>query len=164
MPYCNECGSENPEGAKFCHSCGNQMAPGSRPEPGLYLVSPPPPIRRELIPVTSRISQTGIDKFLVHGEHIVYTTAAMVQVGEERMRAYVTNRRLLLYRKDGILITRDRLTEIDLKSIGRTTMTEHGVLMKEFTLEIDGMQLKGRRHDLLNLYRVLHTAKAVPVQ
>ena len=80
------------------------------------------------------------------------------------MRAYVTNRRLLLYRKDGLVITRDKLTEIDLRSIGRITMTELGVIMKEFVLEIDGMQLKGRRSDILNLYRVIHAAKAVPVQ
>ena len=157
------CGSENPAGARFCYSCGNQVVSTTRVDPSPSIMSPPPQVSREPIPVTSRLSKAGVDKYLGHGEHVVYATGAMVQVGEERMRAYVTNRRLLLYRKDGILITRDKLTEIDLKSIGRTTMTEHGLLMKEFLLEIDGMQLRGRRPDLLNLYRVLHVAKSAPV-
>src|SRR5438874_13652916 len=26
MPFCTECGAANPEGAKFCSSCGNAMA------------------------------------------------------------------------------------------------------------------------------------------
>ena len=27
MPYCNQCGAQNPEGSAFCSSCGSSIAP-----------------------------------------------------------------------------------------------------------------------------------------
>ena len=30
MPYCTECGHQNPHGARFCSNCGHRM-PGERP-------------------------------------------------------------------------------------------------------------------------------------
>jgi pSer/pThr/pTyr-binding forkhead associated (FHA) protein len=30
MPYCTECGHQNPDGARFCSNCGHRM-PGERP-------------------------------------------------------------------------------------------------------------------------------------
>src|SRR4051794_6834254 len=30
MPYCTECGHQNPAGARFCSNCGHRM-PGDRP-------------------------------------------------------------------------------------------------------------------------------------
>ncbi|MDA4129081.1 MAG: hypothetical protein OK422_06485 [Thaumarchaeota archaeon] len=136
----------------------------SRPEFEPLPTPPADPVQREQFPVGSRLSRSGLEKFLTHGEHVVYATTGTVQVGEQRKRVYLTNRRLLLHRKDGIVITRDSLDAIDLRAIGRTTLTEVGMFMKDFILEIDGMQMRGRRTDLMNLYRALHTVKATPLQ
>ncbi len=162
MPYCTNCGSSNEGEARFCFSCGKELRSGSSTDSGLP-VPPSTLVRREPIPPVSRLSRSGVEKFLVQGEHIIYATSGMVQIGEKRKKAYVTTRRLLLYRSDGLLFRRDSLDEVDLRTIGRATLTEFGLVMKEYVLEIDGMQLKGRRSDLLNLYRILQTAKAAPL-
>jgi hypothetical protein len=117
-------------------------------------------LNRDPIPKTSRLSQSRIEKYLGQGERIVFVTSGLVFVGEHRKRAYVTNLRLLLYRSDGLIVRRDSLDEIDLNTIRRATMTEIGMVIKEYILEIDGMQIRGKRSDVLNLYRVLHTVKA----
>jgi pSer/pThr/pTyr-binding forkhead associated (FHA) protein len=31
MPFCTECGHQNPEGAKFCANCGHRLSAGERP-------------------------------------------------------------------------------------------------------------------------------------
>ena len=31
MPYCTECGHQNPEGARFCSNCGHRLAVAERP-------------------------------------------------------------------------------------------------------------------------------------
>src|ERR1700756_2829427 len=123
MPTCNECGTENPEGARFCYSCGKQVSSSARQGP--YPISDQVELR-DPVPTSSNLANGEIDKCLGHGERIIYSTSATVQVGNERMRAYVTNLRFLLYRRKGIVIQSDRLSEIELRSIGKTTMTEHG--------------------------------------
>ena len=34
MPFCTQCGHQNPDGAKFCSQCGNRLEAGSSPAPG----------------------------------------------------------------------------------------------------------------------------------
>ena len=33
MPFCTQCGHQNPDGAKFCSQCGNRLEAGSSPGP-----------------------------------------------------------------------------------------------------------------------------------
>jgi pSer/pThr/pTyr-binding forkhead associated (FHA) protein len=35
MPFCNQCGHENPEGSRFCSQCGTMLAPAERPAGGI---------------------------------------------------------------------------------------------------------------------------------
>lgn len=41
--YCQKCGSQNPDGAAFCQSCGAQMAAPGAPPPESRPVAPPQP-------------------------------------------------------------------------------------------------------------------------
>lgn len=43
MSYCNACGTEVPEGARFCQNCGAQLAPPSDPAPAEIRSAPAPP-------------------------------------------------------------------------------------------------------------------------
>ena len=44
MPYCNTCGAEVPDGARFCQNCGAELAPsaGGAPMPTALTPLPPP--------------------------------------------------------------------------------------------------------------------------
>jgi len=35
MPFCNQCGHNNPESSRFCSQCGSMLAPADRPAGGI---------------------------------------------------------------------------------------------------------------------------------
>lgn len=51
--YCQKCGSQNPDGAAFCQSCGAQMAPPSPPAAPVAPGRPPTPVPPRPRPVPS---------------------------------------------------------------------------------------------------------------
>lgn len=43
MPFCPQCGTGNPDGARFCQSCGKPMPAGGGAPPSAPAPPPPPP-------------------------------------------------------------------------------------------------------------------------
>lgn len=121
-----------------------------------------PPIIRDPIPVTSRLSGAGIEKFLFPGERVTYSTGRIL-VNNRQEQAYVTNERLIFYHQEGALlglVKNDRLDERQLAEVsGRIKLREVGLIGKRLILELDDVQISGERGDLLGLYRSLQSAK-----
>ncbi len=164
MPFCPECGAEVKAEQKFCHSCGSklrqtQSPPAEREE---EVTANEPQIIKNPIPETSRLSGSGIEKFLSPGERVIFATPRRIRFNNKRKRAYVTNHRLLFYHQDAALlglVKKDRLDEIDVHSTGRVTLEEKGLVMKKLILHIGDIHLVGDRGDLLELYKALQSAK-----
>ena len=52
MPFCNECGTDNPEGSKFCSKCGTTMGAVAEapPVPESAPATAPPPVPPQPVP------------------------------------------------------------------------------------------------------------------
>ncbi len=50
MPFCTECGHQNPEGARFCAQCGHRLAGGERPAESTTTINFGSPDRSEMDP------------------------------------------------------------------------------------------------------------------
>ena len=78
-------------------------------------------IHSQAISDTSRLSGVGIEKFLEPGERLVHVTPGWIRYGNQRRHAYVTNKRVIFYGRQGVmlgLIKNDRLDEMFLNQIG----------------------------------------------
>jgi hypothetical protein len=108
----------------------------------------------------SRLSRSGVEKFLVPGERIIYSTPGRIFYGRAKRHVHVTNSRVMFYTKEGVLIKHDRLDEVPVHGIRIVKLVEIGLVRKKVYLELDEMKLLGPRGDLLSLYRSIQTARA----
>ncbi len=165
MPkYCHECGAKLlNENMKFCSECGKPITSASiqqqdkKPEK-----FPESALNVEKIPVseTSRISSLTIEKFLVPNEIATYATEGSLYVGgEEGLKGYVTNNRVIFYASKGLIFKSDRLHEIPLKDINYFKIVEEGLILKVMYLQLNNLKIKGDRSDILNLYKAIQVAK-----
>jgi uncharacterized Zn finger protein (UPF0148 family) len=164
LPFCLNCGTPLPEGAKFCGKCGTPVSsvPGQQPE---QPQSPDqePVVHSQTIAETSRLSGVGIEKFLGPGERIVYATPGRIYYANQQRRVYVTNKRILFYGQQGVmlgLVKQDRLDEIFLNQVRKLKLVETGFITKRVHLELDEMKLEGQRGHLLDLYKAIQSARA----
>jgi zinc-ribbon domain len=164
LPFCLNCGAQLPIGAKFCGSCG--AAAGVAPSPAS---GPPqaqadePVIHSQTVSETSRLSGVGIEKFLGPGERVVHVTSGRIRYANQQRYAYVTNKRVLFYGQQGVmlgLVKQDRLDEVYLNQIRKLKLVETGMISKKVYLELDEMKLVGQRGYLLDLYRAIQSARA----
>jgi len=112
------------------------------------------------IPVdpTSRVAHTGLEKFLFLGEKVMFRTKRQVRLGNQKRIAYVTNKRLILYYQEPVmlgLIRNDRMDDFSLEMIQRFSISEEGVISKKFILKIDEVAITGDRGDILELYNTI---------
>jgi hypothetical protein len=75
MPFCVNCGAQNPDGARFCEACGKpvtQVAGGTPP--------PPTPTPGAYQPVSAPAQSAGSAKGLVLAGVAVYAVAAVLSL------------------------------------------------------------------------------------
>ena len=162
--FCSECGQKLPnENMKFCPECGKPTI--SSPQQRENKKSEPIPptnlnVKKKPITETSRLSNLKIEKFLLPNEIAIYTTAGSLYVGgEEGLKGYVTNNRVIFYASKGLIFKLDRLHEIPLKEINYYKIVEEGLVFKIMYLQLNDLKIKGDRSDILELYRTIQVAK-----
>ena len=135
MPYCSNCGKEYSLGEKFCNSCGQPLQANSQKDNVQAAIANGGGtaeilVHKQAVDPTSRLSGLGIEKYLLPGERILYATQGQIWLGNNRRHAHVTNRRLILYHREGVLlglIKNEKLDEIDLRTIRRVKLVETGL-------------------------------------
>jgi hypothetical protein len=157
------CGNPLAEGGKFCANCGAPAGGSPMPRAGTPPSAGEPVVQSQWIPETSRLSRVGVEKFLIPGEKVVYVTPSRVHYGNQQRRAYVTNKRVILYGQQGVmlgLVKQDRLDEVFLNQIRMFKLVETGMISKRVYLELDEMKLEGQRGHLLELYKAIQSVRA----
>jgi hypothetical protein len=164
LPFCTNCGTSLPEGAKYCWKCGTPVSTISDQQSKQpQSTDQEPVIHSQIIAETSRLSGVGIEKFLGPGERIIYATPGLISYANQKRRVYVTNKRILFYGQQGVmlgLIKTDRLDEISLNQVRKLKLVETGFITKRIHLELDEMKLEGQRGHLLDLYKAIQSARA----
>ena len=162
--FCAECGQKLPnENMKFCPECGRPIISSSvqqenkKSEPILQANLN---IEKKPVTETSRLSNLKIEKFLLPNEIAVYKTSGSLYVGgEEGLKGYVTNNRVIFYASKGLIFKSDHLHEIPLKDINYYKIVEEGLVFKIMYLQLNDLKIKGDRSDVLELYRAIQIAK-----
>lgn len=106
------------------------------------------------VPVEGKGSITAPDEILT------YETSSPVLVDNKKWKAYVTTKHVLLRRSEGLIFPRESHQEIDPTKVHRIALIEAGALLKEYSLRINDIELKGRKSDLVNLYRAIQALRA----
>lgn len=151
--FCQKCGTENTDDVNFCSKCGNNFK-SNKSE-----------FEKKPISETSRLAGLGIEKFFIPNEMAIYSTTGSLYVGtnknsmEAGMKGYVTNNRVIFYKRIGFIIKNDVLNEIPLDQIKSYKMIEEGLVFKEILLGLNELKIKGDRTDILEMYRAIQTAK-----
>jgi len=167
LPFCTSCGTQTGDNDRFCKNCGNNFGAQSKPIAVGQTISGPADesfdeeaMESHPIDDMSRLSRAGVEKFLVPGERIVYSTPGRIFYGGAKRHVHVTNRRVMFYTKEGVLIKHDRLDEVPVSGIRIVKLVEMGLVRKKVYLELDEMKLLGPRGDLLSLYKSIQSARA----
>jgi molybdate-binding protein len=159
MEYCPDCGADLVSGAKFCHSCGVNLigrarVSGARDLADQALLELP-------LPPQTAVTGAVADVLDSPDETVTFSTSAPVLVEGKKWDVFVTTRKAVLHRSLGLVFTKESHQEIDLGNIHRIELREEGALLKEFFLDIDGVSMKGRKSDLVNLYRAIQGARSL---
>lgn len=161
--FCSECGQKLPnENMKFCPECGKPVTSSSVKQVNKKyapITHVTVNVEKKPIAETSRLSDLKIEKFLLPNEIAVYSTEGSLYVGgEEGLKGYVTNNRVIFYSSKGLIFKSDRLHEIPLKEINYFKIVEEGLLLKKMYLQLNDLKIKGDRSDILELYRTIQVA------
>ena len=92
-------------------------------------------------------------------EEVLFESTYPVQVDGQKWRVYVTNRRMVFHRSIGLLSSRESRQDVDLDTVKNLTLQREKTLLKEYYLGVDGVVIKGRRSDLVNLQRAVQKVK-----
>lgn len=96
MPYCNQCGGDNPADARFCNQCGSALI-ATTPKDG----APVPPVQGELVQPRIKTSVPAFVRQTLHpGEQILAAFSASL---------FDHHRQTALPRHDKFLLTTDRI-------------------------------------------------------
>lgn len=102
-----------------------------------------------------------LSDFILPGENIQLMSDEDVTLGEKRYRVIVTDMRLILYSRRGLLFRSDDIISKKLGSIGSLQYSEKGLLFSKATISIIAdtkMELHGRPESMKVLYQLLQTA------
>jgi hypothetical protein len=119
------------------------------------------PVKTPVDP-TSRVAHTGMVKFLFPGEKIIFRTKSQVRLGNQKRIAYVTNKRLILYYQEPVLlglVRNDRMDDFNLEMIQRFSISEEGLISKRIILKIDEVTITGDRGDVIELYNTIRQTR-----
>jgi hypothetical protein len=108
----------------------------------------------------SRPAGLKIGKFLEPDEEVTYSTRGTLYVdGDDGLRGYVTDRRVIFYAGKGFLSRPSRLYEISLKRIYSYNIIEVGLLIKKMHLQLNDLKISGDVADISGLFEAIRTAK-----
>lgn len=115
---------------------------------------------KKTVSETSRLTGLGIEKFLMPNEIATYATKSSLYVGgEANLKGDVTSNRVIFYASKGLIFKSDRLHEIPLDQIKSFRIVEEGMIFKTMYLQLNELNIKGDRSDILDLYRAIQAAK-----
>lgn len=109
---------------------------------------------------TSRLSGLGIEKFLMPNEIITYATKGSLYVSNMAgFKGYVTKKRVIFYKREGLIFKNDTLNEIPIDQIKSYKVVEEGIsIFKKMHLQLNELKITGDRSDILDFYRAIQTA------
>jgi len=99
-----------------------------------------------------------LEDFLLPGEDIRFQSYQNVKYGDKEYQVIVTNKRLMLYARRGLLFKKDDVVSIQLKELQGIKYREKGIINKKGILEVHGrtlLQLIGPADDIRALYQQL---------
>jgi len=79
--------------------------------------------------------------------------------GEQGLKGYVTNKRVIFYTGKGLIFKSDRLHEIPLKDLNYFKIIEEGLVFKVMYLQLNNLRIKGERSDIIGLYKAIQVEK-----
>lgn len=102
-----------------------------------------------------------VEKYLNNNERIVFQSSSFVNIDEDPgFAVFLTNQRLILLNRKGLIFKKDRVIDIILKHINGVNLLDEGLIFKKRYLTIrgpnDSINLFGAYSDLQALYKKLN--------
>lgn len=101
-----------------------------------------------------------LDDFLLPAENIRFSSnGEIVEYGDKKYRVLVTDQRLILYARRGILVRSDDIISERLDSLHGLKYLERGTLFRLAVISIQGsvkLEIRGSPSNLKPLYHSLH--------
>jgi len=97
-----------------------------------------------------------LEDFLIPGEEIKFQSTQEIQYGDKKYRVIVTNKRIMLYARRGLLFKGDDVVTVKLDELQGIKYKEKGIIGKTGIIEIHGktlMQLVGPANEVKTLYQ-----------
>lgn len=108
----------------------------------------------------SRPAGLKIEKYLKPHEVITYSTRKKLYVdGDEGLKGFVTDRRVIFYASKGFFSKSCKLYEISFKRIYSYNIIKVGSVIKRMHLQLNDLRISGDRTDILDLFEAIQTAK-----
>ena len=80
-----------------------------------------------------------VENFLQPSENVVYQSPERVSIGDDKYELYVTDQRLLLYRRSGLILKRDTFIAERLSDIRGIGFKEKGTFTKKGFIAVETM-------------------------
>ncbi len=97
-----------------------------------------------------------LEEFIIPNEKIIFKSGGKVEYKKEKYILYITDRRLLLYRRAGTIFKRDRVVSEDINRIAGITYEERGLIQKKSIVEVEvngrKLEFRGSPDILKNVY------------
>ena len=97
-----------------------------------------------------------LEDYLLPGEEIRFHSGKTVRYGKNPYELLVTNKRLLLYARRGLLFKSDDVVSVKLDELQGIKYKERGIISKIGILEVHGktlFQLEGNPSEIKTLYQ-----------
>ncbi|MDD1674856.1 MAG: zinc ribbon domain-containing protein [Methanomicrobiales archaeon] len=169
MKFCSACGAsvapgetapESPGEGAVCPKCGTTIDPESAVCPECNTVVNPELVDKKPVSDTSRWYGLAIQKYLQPNEIAIFRTKGNLVVGgEDGLKGYVTNNRVMFYASKGLVFKKDRLLEMQLSSLSTFRIVEEGMILKKMHLRLNDFKITGNRSDILELYSTIQRLK-----
>ncbi len=93
-------------------------------------------------------------------ETVTFAASGPVFEGGRRWNAFMTPRKVVLWREVGLISPKKVTQEVDPMGLSTVGLHEEGSFLKEYFLQMDGVTLKGRKSDLENIYRGIQAIRS----
>ena len=101
----------------------------------------------------------GLEDYLLPGEEIRYQSAEEVKYGGQKYKVIITNKRLLLYARRGLILKRDDIISEKIEDIQTLRFKEEGIILKEGIIEVvtktRKWQMRGKADSMKALFLAL---------
>jgi hypothetical protein len=101
-----------------------------------------------------------LDDFLIPGESIKFSSRTIIEFGGKPYKVFVTDKRLLLYARRGLMLKSDDIIGEKLDNLHGIKYSESGRLFKSATISIQGamkFDLIGTKSEIKPLFHSLQS-------